>query len=111
RFVHILPSDGYLAAGVDFPYVLDVLASAPCRWEGDGFSARANWQAVNVEAEAEVTRFLVQHQDQRIGTMCWRLVGRHNIQNALAVIAVARRLGVSFDDICQGVQSFVGVKR
>jgi UDP-N-acetylmuramate: L-alanyl-gamma-D-glutamyl-meso-diaminopimelate ligase len=111
RFVHILPSDGYLAAGVDFPYVLDVLASVPCRWEGYGFSARANWQAVNVEAEAEVTRFLVQYQNQRIGTMCWRLVGRHNIQNALAVIAVAHRLGLSFDDICQGVQSFVGVKR
>ena len=111
RFVHILPSDGYLAAGIDFPHVLDLLTSVPCRWEGYGFSERANWQAVNVEAEAEVTRFLVQYQGQRVGTMCWELVGRHNIQNALAVIAVAHRLGVSFDDIRQGVQSFAGVKR
>ena len=76
--------------------------------EGYGFSERANWQAVNVEAEAEVTRFLVQYQGQRVGTMCWELVGRHNIQNALAVIAVAHRLGVSLDDIRQGVQSFEG---
>jgi UDP-N-acetylmuramate: L-alanyl-gamma-D-glutamyl-meso-diaminopimelate ligase len=111
RFVHLLPADGYLAAGVDFPHVRDVLASARCRWEGYGFSERANWRALDVEADAEVTRFLVQHQGQRLGSMHWELVGRHNIQNALAVIAVAHRLGVSFSEIRRGVQSFAGVKR
>src|SRR4029453_7629934 len=49
--------------------------------------------------------------NQRLGTIRGELVGRHNIQNALAVIAVARRLGVSFDDIRLGVESFTGVKR
>jgi UDP-N-acetylmuramate: L-alanyl-gamma-D-glutamyl-meso-diaminopimelate ligase len=111
RFVHILPSDGYLAAGIDFPHVLDLLTSVPCGWEGYGFSERASWQAVHVESEDEVTRFLVQYQDQCIGTMGWELVGRHNIQNALGVTAVAHRLGVAFDEIRQGVQSFAGVKR
>jgi UDP-N-acetylmuramate: L-alanyl-gamma-D-glutamyl-meso-diaminopimelate ligase len=111
RFVHILPSDGYLVAGIDFPHVLDVLASVPCRWEGYGFSAQADWRAVDIEAEAEMARFLVRHQDQHIGSIRWDLVGRHNIQNALAVIAVARRLGVSFGDIQKGVRSFAGVKR
>jgi UDP-N-acetylmuramate: L-alanyl-gamma-D-glutamyl-meso-diaminopimelate ligase len=43
--------------------------------------------------------------------MCWELMGRHNIQNALAVIAVASHLGVPFDDIRQGVKLFAGVKR
>ena len=111
RFVHILPSDGYLAAGIDFPHVHDLLTSVPCRWEGYGFSEQAAWQAIEVEPEGEVTRFVVQYQGRRMGTMSWGLVGRHNIQNALAVIAVAHRLGVSFDDIRQGVQSFAGVKR
>jgi UDP-N-acetylmuramate: L-alanyl-gamma-D-glutamyl-meso-diaminopimelate ligase len=111
RFVRILPSDGYLAAGVDFPQVVDVLAAVPCGWEGYGVSAQANWRAVDIEAGAEMTRFLVRHQDQRIGTIRWELVGRHNIQNALGVIAVARRLGLPFDDIRKGIQSFAGVKR
>ena len=61
--------------------------------------------------QAEITQFVVQYQGRRMGTMSLRLVGRHNIQNTLAVIAVAHRLGVSFDDIRQGVQSFAGVKR
>src|ERR671924_117371 len=67
RFIRILPADGYLAAGVDFPHVMDVLASVPCRWEGYGFAAQADWRAVNLEADAAMTRFLVRHQDQRIG--------------------------------------------
>jgi UDP-N-acetylmuramate: L-alanyl-gamma-D-glutamyl-meso-diaminopimelate ligase len=111
HFVHILPADGYLAAGIDFPQVRDLLTSVPCRWEGYGFAERANWRAVKVEDGAKVTRFLVQHQGREIGTMGWELVGRHNIQNALAVVAVAQRLGVSFADIRQAVQSFAGVKR
>jgi UDP-N-acetylmuramate: L-alanyl-gamma-D-glutamyl-meso-diaminopimelate ligase len=111
RFVHLLPPDGYLAAGIDFPQVLDVLTAAPCQWEGYGFAEQANWQAVKVEAEAGLTRFLVQHHAQDFGTMCWELMGRHNIQNALAVIAVAHRLGVSCDAIRQALQSFTGVKR
>jgi UDP-N-acetylmuramate: L-alanyl-gamma-D-glutamyl-meso-diaminopimelate ligase len=111
RFVRILPPDGYLAAGIDFPHVPELLASAPCRGEGYGFSERATWQATAIEADAQGTQFVVRHQDQRLGTMCWELMGRHNIQNALAVIAVASHLGVPFDDIRQGVQSFAGVKR
>jgi UDP-N-acetylmuramate: L-alanyl-gamma-D-glutamyl-meso-diaminopimelate ligase len=111
RFLHILPADGYLAAGTDFPHVLDLMTSVPCRCEGYGFSERANWQAVDIETQAEVTRFVVQSEAQAVGTICWELAGRHNVQNALAVIAVARHLGVSFDDIRRGVQSFAGVKR
>jgi UDP-N-acetylmuramate: L-alanyl-gamma-D-glutamyl-meso-diaminopimelate ligase len=111
RFIHTLPSDGYLAAGIDFPHVVDLLPAAPCLWEGYGFAEVAPWRAVDVEADDATTRFLVQHQQQRIGPLCWTLVGRHNIQNALGVIAVARRLGVSFVDIRQGLQSFAGVKR
>jgi UDP-N-acetylmuramate: L-alanyl-gamma-D-glutamyl-meso-diaminopimelate ligase len=111
RFVRILPSDGYLAAGVDFPHVVDLLASAPCRWEGYGFADQVHWRAGHVEVDEEATRFLVQHQHQRIGMFRWTSVGHHNIQNALGVIAVARHLGLSFDAIRAGLQSFAGVKR
>jgi UDP-N-acetylmuramate: L-alanyl-gamma-D-glutamyl-meso-diaminopimelate ligase len=111
RFVHILPSDGYLAAGVEFPHVADLLASAPCRWEGYGFADPAHWRAAQVNVDEEATCFLVQHQQQSLGTIRSALVGRHNIQNALGVIAVASHLGLSFEAIRAGLQSFTGVKR
>ena len=111
RFVHILPADGYLAAGVEFPHVVDLLTSVPCQWEGYGFAAQAHWRAAQVDVNEEATRFLVQHQQRSLGTMSSALVGQHNIQNALGVIAVASHLGLSFDAIRAGLQSFAGVKR
>jgi UDP-N-acetylmuramate: L-alanyl-gamma-D-glutamyl-meso-diaminopimelate ligase len=71
----------------------------------------APWRAVEVEADEAAMRFLVRHHDQQIGAIRWEVVGRHNVQNALGVIAVARRLGVAFEDIREGLQSFAGVKR
>jgi UDP-N-acetylmuramate: L-alanyl-gamma-D-glutamyl-meso-diaminopimelate ligase len=110
RFIRILPAHGYLAAGIDFPRVGDLLSSVPCLWEGYGFSQMARWRAVEVEENEGTTQFLV-HHDQEIGSIRWTSVGRHNIQNALGVIAVANHLGVPFPDIRQGLQSFTGVKR
>jgi UDP-N-acetylmuramate: L-alanyl-gamma-D-glutamyl-meso-diaminopimelate ligase len=110
RFIRILPSDGYLAAGIDYPHVGELLSSVPCLWEGYGFSQLARWRAVEVEENEGTTRFLV-HHDQEIGSIRWESVGRHNVQNALGVIAVAHHLGVPFDDIRKGLQSFAGVKR
>jgi UDP-N-acetylmuramate: L-alanyl-gamma-D-glutamyl-meso-diaminopimelate ligase len=111
RFVRILPMDGYLAAGIEFPHVVDLLASAPCRWEGYGFADQAHWRAAQVDVDEQSTRFVVQHQYQHLGTMRSALVGQHNIQNALGVIAVASHLGLSFNAIRAGLQSFTGVKR
>jgi UDP-N-acetylmuramate: L-alanyl-gamma-D-glutamyl-meso-diaminopimelate ligase len=111
RFLHILPTNGYLAAGVEFPHVVELLASAPCQWEGYGFADHAHWQAAQVDIDEKATRFVVQHQQQCLGTMRSAMAGQHNIQNALGVIAVASHLGLSVDAIQAGLQSFTGVKR
>jgi UDP-N-acetylmuramate: L-alanyl-gamma-D-glutamyl-meso-diaminopimelate ligase len=39
------------------------------------------------------------------------LLGKHNVQNALAVIAMAHQLGLSKDEILHGIATFEGVKR
>jgi UDP-N-acetylmuramate: L-alanyl-gamma-D-glutamyl-meso-diaminopimelate ligase len=111
QFIRTLPTDGYLAAGVDFPQVVELVRSTPCPWEGYGFAEQAHWRATHVECDEAATHFHVQYDDQDLGTLHWQLVGRHNIQNALGVIAVAHHLGVSLETIRQGLQSFTGVKR
>jgi UDP-N-acetylmuramate: L-alanyl-gamma-D-glutamyl-meso-diaminopimelate ligase len=111
RFVHILPPDGYLAAGLDFPHVAEILTAVPCPWEGYGFAAHAHWRATQVEMDEQTTRFVVEHRQQHLGMIGSTLVGQHNIQNALGVIAVASHLGLSPEAIQGGLQSFAGVKR
>ncbi|HEX2276890.1 MAG TPA: UDP-N-acetylmuramate:L-alanyl-gamma-D-glutamyl-meso-diaminopimelate ligase [Candidatus Tectomicrobia bacterium] len=111
RFTHTLPSDGYLAAGVDFPHVAGLLPAVSCAWEGYGFSALAQWRASDETWGNGGGHFVVHHRGQMVGSMHWELSGRHNIQNALGVIAVASHLGVPLARIQQGLETFAGVKR
>jgi UDP-N-acetylmuramate: L-alanyl-gamma-D-glutamyl-meso-diaminopimelate ligase len=46
-----------------------------------------------------------------LGTARMQLSGAHNVENALSVIAAARGLGLSFEEIAKGLASFRGVKR
>jgi UDP-N-acetylmuramate: L-alanyl-gamma-D-glutamyl-meso-diaminopimelate ligase len=111
RFTRMLPADGYLAAGVDFPSVADLLASVRCAWEGYGFAAMAHWRATDEGWSGTAGRFVVHHRGEMVGTIRWELSGRHNIQNALGVIAVASHLGVPLARIQRGLETFAGVKR
>jgi UDP-N-acetylmuramate: L-alanyl-gamma-D-glutamyl-meso-diaminopimelate ligase len=111
HFVRLLPSRGYLAAGLDFPHVADLLSAVACAWEGYGFSAMAHWRAEGEAWDETGSRFVVLRQGRPVGAMRWELAGRHNIQNALGVIAVASRLGVPFEHLQAGFASFAGVKR
>jgi UDP-N-acetylmuramate: L-alanyl-gamma-D-glutamyl-meso-diaminopimelate ligase len=111
RFAHILPPDGYLAAGIDCPHVADLLPAVSCAWEGYGFSALAQWRASDETWSNGGGHFVVHHQGRMVGSMHWELSGRHNVQNALGVIAVASHLGVPLARIQQGLATFAGVKR
>jgi UDP-N-acetylmuramate: L-alanyl-gamma-D-glutamyl-meso-diaminopimelate ligase len=111
RFLRVLPAHGFLAASVDFPHVRDLLSTIPCPWEGYGCAAMAQWGAVDVAWGETTTRFVVLREGRTVGTIQWGLVGHHNIQNALGVIAVASHLGVAFERIQEALASFAGVKR
>ena len=66
--------------------------------------------------EAGGTRFdavILQRDGSRrtIAAVRLPMPGRHNVQNALAAIAVAVELGISDDKIVEGFERFEGVKR
>ena len=48
---------------------------------------------------------------QELGTIRLRLRGRHNLQNALAAVAVGLELGIPFDRIAAGLAASLGVGR
>ncbi|MBI3326390.1 MAG: UDP-N-acetylmuramate:L-alanyl-gamma-D-glutamyl-meso-diaminopimelate ligase, partial [Nitrospinae bacterium] len=111
RFVEILPATGYLAAGIDFRHVVELLSSVPCVWEGYGLSGAARWRAEGIECDATDTHFSVLHDGQAVGVVRWAMAGRHNVQNALGVVAVASQLGIPFSHIQAALATFAGVKR
>ena len=57
------------------------------------------------------SRFEVWHRDTRLGEVDLGVPGRHNVSNALAVVALAMELGVAFPKIAEALASFRGARR
>lgn len=75
-------------------------------------NAHAQWQARDLQATPEhgVT-FALYYQDQHLGNLYLSLVGRHNVQNALAAIAIARELNIALESIAGALASFESTGR
>ncbi len=68
----------------------------------------ADWQLTEMAADGHY--FTVQHQQQR-AQVNWSLLGKHNVNNALAAIAAAHHVGVTVEHACEALNQFKGVKR
>jgi UDP-N-acetylmuramate--alanine ligase len=55
--------------------------------------------------------FQVWEHGKHLGQVKLNVPGKHNALNALATIAISRRLGIEFPLISAGLESFAGVKR
>ena len=73
-----------------------------------GVDTPAAVQAVDIEMHAHSTRFRVVLPD-REGRIETQLIGRFNISNCLAAIAVAYSLGINMPDIERGLADVTGV--
>ena len=81
-----------------------------------GFSALADLRVDNLVSENGESRFdavVLQRDGERrtISGIHLPMPGKHNVQNALAAIAVAIELGIDDEKIVTGFERFEGVKR
>ena len=117
EFVENVPCYGLAVMCVDHPEVQSVLSRIRDRRVVTyGFSALADLRADNVAAVPGGSRFdavVLQRDGERrtIEGIELPMPGRHNVQNALAAIAVAIELGMDDVTICKGFERFDGVKR
>lgn len=73
------------------------------------FGESAEWTAV--QALKDGSCFTIQHHEKPYATISWSLIGEHNVMNALAVAAIAHRLGISGEVFSKALASFKNVKR
>jgi UDP-N-acetylmuramate--alanine ligase len=76
-----------------------------------GFSPRCTFYPRNIRPHQGSYRFDVFQEGRRLGTTTLSLPGRHNILNALAVIAVAVNVGIEPEPILSVLDRFTGVDR
>lgn len=107
----LLPSDGLLVVCADDPEAAALARTAPCRVISYGLGAGAEWTAAELAFEAEATRFTLLRRGERIGEVTLPLAGRHNVANALGVLAAAEALGVGPERGAGVLAGFAGVAR
>jgi UDP-N-acetylmuramate--alanine ligase len=116
-FVQDIPFYGFAAVCIDDPDVQDMAAKIENRrLITYGANPQADLRAVDIVMGPDGAVFDVQIQVPgtpagRLKAVTLPMVGRHNVLNALAAIAVARELGVAEDAIRAGLGGFGGVRR
>lgn len=111
-FIHNLPFYGLLVACIDDPVVKSVLPQVKRSVLTYGFDADADVCASNMRQSGNVTTFDVHRgNDKAPLEITVSLPGRHNVQNALAAVAVATDEGVADSAIVAGLKNFGGVGR
>ncbi|GLR26119.1 UDP-N-acetylmuramate:L-alanyl-gamma-D-glutamyl-meso-diaminopimelate ligase [Limnobacter litoralis] len=109
HLVRTVPSKGRVVASLDSP-ALERVIKKGCWTPVSHFSAesqQADWSASILGA----SDFDVLHHGKTVGRVSWSASGLHNVNNALAVIAVAHYCGVLPADACKALCEFPGVKR
>jgi UDP-N-acetylmuramate: L-alanyl-gamma-D-glutamyl-meso-diaminopimelate ligase len=111
RLVNLVPRRGLLLIGADNPGARALMPAAVSRVETFGLGEDVDWQGHDVEAGGETTRFRVRRHGSPFGDFQMRMMGVHNVRNALAAIAVATDVGVSVERVAEGLRLFAGIKR
>ncbi|GAX44742.1 UDP-N-acetylmuramate--alanine ligase [Tolypothrix sp. NIES-4075] len=71
----------------------------------------ADYTVTNIEYRADGTTALVWERGKALGVLNLRLLGRHNLSNSLAAVAVGRALGLEFGLIAESLATFEGARR
>lgn len=110
-FVNKVPFYGVAVLCLDHPTVQALLPRLEKRFVTYGFGRQADYVAEDVEAAPGAMNFTVKRGGQLRGRVTLKLIGRHNVLNALAAIAVAEEVGVPFDVIAAALADFEGIGR
>ncbi len=117
-FVSNVPFYGFAALCIDHPEVQAMIGRiVDRRIVTYGLSPQADVHGANLRPAGHAYEFDVIVRDRvsgatrRIDDLFLPMVGRHNVTNALAAIAVAQEMGIADDDVVDALRRFEGVKR
>jgi UDP-N-acetylmuramate--alanine ligase len=117
-FVGNIPFYGFAALCIDHPVVQQMIPKlSDRRVLTYGFSPQADIRAVDVQLGRDGARYDIVVSDgladrgRTIADLFLPMFGRHNVQNSLAVAAVAEAMALGDDALRAALYNFKGVKR
>lgn len=110
EFVNLVPAEGCIIGCGDDERVRGMLEAGRIITYGLGESV--DWRAVDIRPnEGGGSDFVALHEGQPVGEFALRIPGLHNVQNSLAVLAVAHQVGLHLAGVGKTLRSFRGVQR
>jgi UDP-N-acetylmuramate--alanine ligase len=111
QFALKVPFYGFIVLCLDEPALQDIMPKIKKKIITYGLNGQADLQAVDIVHKHNVSRFMVVREGQDLGEIELQIPGKHNVQNALAAIAVGLELKVPFEKVKAGIEKFTGVFR
>ncbi|MES0873862.1 UDP-N-acetylmuramate--L-alanine ligase [Sinimarinibacterium thermocellulolyticum] len=111
EFLHRLPFYGLAVMCVDDAIVRQTLPEVARPLLTYGFAEDADLRGVDVRPEGSGAHFTAVGTDGFRAEFHLNLPGRHNVQNALAAVAIGRELGVGVEAMQRALSGFQGIGR
>jgi UDP-N-acetylmuramate--alanine ligase len=118
QFIENIPFYGAAIMCIDHPKVQEIIGQIQDRRIITyGFSPQADIRAINVQYEINGSRFDIEVYNRKLEhrhilkDVFLPMTGKHNIQNALAAMAVGLELKINPVKLIESLSSFGGVKR
>jgi UDP-N-acetylmuramate--alanine ligase len=112
QFANKVPFYGFVVLCLDEPALQDIMPQLnKKKLVTYGLTPQADLQAIDIRFKENITTFTVVQGYEDLGQITLQIPGRHNVQNALAAIAVGLQLGVPFEKAKAGIEKFTGVYR
>ncbi|MBE3584887.1 MAG: UDP-N-acetylmuramate--L-alanine ligase [Thermoanaerobacter sp.] len=112
QFMHKVPEHGLVVACIDDPNVRETIRDLErplITYGSEGSGASYTLRQLSLDSGG--SRGDVYYEGRFLGTLELYVPGRHNMLNALAVVAAARWLGLDFNLIASILREFRGARR
>jgi UDP-N-acetylmuramate: L-alanyl-gamma-D-glutamyl-meso-diaminopimelate ligase len=114
KLLNLIPKNGSLVANLDFPEAVGLIKKFPGRLISYTLDPKKKSQTdffAEILQSSPQTRFRISTPKGEGAEFLWELMGAYNVSNALGVTALAREIGLSWEEIRRGLESFKGVAR
>ncbi len=111
EFMNKVPFYGAAIICLDDPRLAGLIPRVNKRAITYGLASQADYQARDLEPDGMGIGFTLYVRGEKAGRVQLAAAGRHNVQNALGAMAVARELGVELDTAMAACAGFKGVAR
>lgn len=111
EFANRIPFFGLVVACAEDANIRSILPDLKRRVVTYGIEHDAKFMAKDIVHDGLKTSFMLMRRGVSLGRVNLPLVGRHNVLNALAAIAVGFELGISVPQLLSGFEDFSGVQR